>query len=133
MNKRCLIILAICFGQNDEMRCVFLKTLGVVVLKCYLPSMYSSTLFNFSNGWCVTLFAFIFFWSMKYWEIFCTLNVVIAASLSGNNSPLQTREKIYLLAVGYYRSGDYSRSRQLVERCLEVWSLHYFLLGTYMC
>ncbi|CAK9184383.1 unnamed protein product [Ilex paraguariensis] len=30
------------------------------------------------------------------------------------------REKMYLLAVGYYRSGDYSRSRQLVERCLEI-------------
>ncbi|KAK9273841.1 hypothetical protein L1049_018653 [Liquidambar formosana] len=30
------------------------------------------------------------------------------------------REKLYLLAVGYYRSDDYSRSRQLVERCLEI-------------
>jgi mitochondrial fission 1 protein len=33
---------------------------------------------------------------------------------------------LYLLAVGKYRSGDYSRSRQLVERCLEV-HLHYIL------
>lgn len=45
---------------------------------------------------------------------------MLEASLSGNNSPLQTREKIYLLAVGYYRIGDYSRSRQLVGRCLEI-------------
>ncbi|CAN4104736.1 unnamed protein product [Withania somnifera] len=30
------------------------------------------------------------------------------------------REKLYLLAVGYYRSGDFPRSRQLVDRCLEI-------------
>ncbi|KAJ9699183.1 hypothetical protein PVL29_007999 [Vitis rotundifolia] len=47
---------------------------------------------------------------------------MLEASLAGTNSPLQKREKMYLLAVGYYRSGDYSRSRQLVECCLEVWS-----------
>ncbi|KAJ4980087.1 hypothetical protein NE237_010867 [Protea cynaroides] len=45
---------------------------------------------------------------------------MLEASLAGSNSPLQKREKLYLLAVGYYRSGDYSRSRQLVERCLEI-------------
>jgi fission 1 protein len=45
---------------------------------------------------------------------------MIEASLDNSSSPLQTREKLYLLAVGKYRSGDYSRSRQLVERCLEV-------------
>ncbi|CAH1435840.1 unnamed protein product [Lactuca virosa] len=45
---------------------------------------------------------------------------MLEASLVGTNSPLQTREKMYLLAVGYYRSGDYSKSRQLVDRCLEV-------------
>ncbi|KAL6341847.1 hypothetical protein AAG906_038092 [Vitis piasezkii] len=45
---------------------------------------------------------------------------MLEASLAGTNSPLQKREKMYLLAVGYYRSGDYSRSRQLVERCLEI-------------
>lgn len=45
---------------------------------------------------------------------------MLEASLAGNNSPLQIREKMYLLAVGYYRSGDYSRSRQLVGRCLEI-------------
>ncbi|XP_004250907.2 mitochondrial fission 1 protein A [Solanum lycopersicum] len=45
---------------------------------------------------------------------------MLETSLGGSNSPLQMREKIYLLAVGYYRSGDYARSRQLVDRCLEI-------------
>ncbi|XP_042490964.1 mitochondrial fission 1 protein A-like [Macadamia integrifolia] len=45
---------------------------------------------------------------------------MLEASLAGSNTPPQKREKLYLLAVGYYRSGDYSRSRQLVERCLEI-------------
>lgn len=45
---------------------------------------------------------------------------MLETSLGGSNSPMQMREKIYLLAVGYYRSGDYARSRQLVERCLEI-------------
>lgn len=45
---------------------------------------------------------------------------MLEASLDGVSSPLQLREKLYLLAVGYYRSGDYSRSRQLTERCLEI-------------
>ncbi|KAK8942474.1 hypothetical protein KSP39_PZI008992 [Platanthera zijinensis] len=44
---------------------------------------------------------------------------MLEASLDRSTSPLQTREKLYLLAVGYYRNGDYTRSRQLVERCLE--------------
>ncbi|KAL8159392.1 hypothetical protein V2J09_000929 [Rumex salicifolius] len=45
---------------------------------------------------------------------------MLEASLSNVNSPLQMRERLYLLAVGYYRSGDYTRSRQLVDRCLEI-------------
>uniref|UniRef100_A0A0D3G726 Mitochondrial fission 1 protein n=1 Tax=Oryza barthii TaxID=65489 RepID=A0A0D3G726_9ORYZ len=44
---------------------------------------------------------------------------MLEASLGQSNSPLQTREKLYLLAVGHYRNGDYPRSRQLVDRCLE--------------
>lgn len=46
----------------------------------------------------------------------------LSASLNSSSSPTEKREKLYLLAVGHYRSGDYSRSRQLVERCLEVLS-----------
>ncbi|CAO2822314.1 unnamed protein product [Amaranthus hypochondriacus] len=46
---------------------------------------------------------------------------MVEASLAKTStSPLEKREKIYLLAVGYYRSGDFSRSRQLVEQCLEI-------------
>ena len=52
----------------------------------------------------------------------------MAASLPSTTDPLQQREKLYLLAVGYYRSGDYSKSRDLVERCLMVWSLHPWLI-----
>lgn len=45
---------------------------------------------------------------------------MLEASLANSSSPLQQREKIYLLAVGYYRTGEFSRSRQLVEQCLEI-------------
>ncbi|KAG8079092.1 hypothetical protein GUJ93_ZPchr0007g4809 [Zizania palustris] len=45
---------------------------------------------------------------------------MLQASLGGSNSPLQAREKLYLLAVGHYRNGDYPRSRQLLEHCLQV-------------
>ncbi|KAJ1388025.1 Tetratricopeptide-like helical domain superfamily [Sesbania bispinosa] len=45
---------------------------------------------------------------------------MLEASLPSTNDPLQQREKLYLLAVGHYRSGDYSRSRDLVERCLMI-------------
>jgi len=49
--------------------------------------------------------------------------LLFAASLANSSPPLLQREKIYLLAVGYYRSGEYSRSRQLVDQCLEVSSV----------
>ncbi|CAL9175764.1 unnamed protein product [Musa hybrid cultivar] len=49
-----------------------------------------------------------------------------AASLDNSASPLQSREKLYLLAVGYYRNGDYPRSRQLLDRCLETKTLPIF-------
>ncbi|KAL9263801.1 Mitochondrial fission 1 protein A-like protein [Drosera capensis] len=45
---------------------------------------------------------------------------MLEAALSSGGNQLQMRERIYLLAVGYYRSGDYSRSRQLLERCLQI-------------
>ncbi|CAA0812813.1 Mitochondrial fission 1 protein A [Striga hermonthica] len=45
---------------------------------------------------------------------------MLEASLTNTNSPLQKREKLYLLAVGYYRSGDYARSRQILDQCLEI-------------
>ncbi|GAB2229230.1 hypothetical protein Droror1_Dr00023368 [Drosera rotundifolia] len=45
---------------------------------------------------------------------------MLEAALSNVRNQLQMRERFYLLAVGYYRSGDYSRSRQLLERCLQI-------------
>ncbi|XP_024017784.1 mitochondrial fission 1 protein A isoform X1 [Morus notabilis] len=45
---------------------------------------------------------------------------VSAASLTNSSSPLEQREKFYLLAVGYYRTSEYSKSRQLLEQCLEI-------------
>ncbi|TVT99270.1 hypothetical protein EJB05_55369 [Eragrostis curvula] len=45
---------------------------------------------------------------------------MLQASLDKSNNPVQIREKLYLLAVGHYRTGDYTRSRQLLERCLEI-------------
>ncbi|XP_042424148.1 mitochondrial fission 1 protein A-like [Zingiber officinale] len=44
----------------------------------------------------------------------------LEARLGGSSSPLQTREKLYLLSVGFYRNGDYSRSRHLLEQCLKI-------------
>ncbi|XP_066367090.1 mitochondrial fission 1 protein A-like [Miscanthus floridulus] len=45
---------------------------------------------------------------------------MLQASLDNSGSPLETKEKMYLLAVGLYRIGDYSKSRQLADRCLEI-------------
>ncbi|OMO98771.1 Tetratricopeptide-like helical [Corchorus capsularis] len=42
------------------------------------------------------------------------------SSLANSSSPLQQREKLYLLAVGYYRTGEYPKSRQILDRCLEI-------------
>lgn len=54
-----------------------------------------------------------------------TLNVVNLSvsigSMVNRESTQQKREALYLLGVGHYRSGDYSRSRHFVEKCLEVW------------
>ncbi|CAN6444112.1 unnamed protein product [Victoria cruziana] len=45
---------------------------------------------------------------------------MLEAAVDNANSPLERREKLYLLAVGYFRSGDYSRSRNLLEQSLEI-------------
>ncbi|CAH2052412.1 unnamed protein product [Thlaspi arvense] len=42
--------------------------------------------------------------------------LLCAASVVSDSSPMKLREKLYLFAVGYYRSGDYSRSRDCIER-----------------
>ncbi|KAI3911142.1 hypothetical protein MKW92_047081 [Papaver armeniacum] len=38
----------------------------------------------------------------------------------GELSPLQKREMLYLLAVGYYRDGDYATSLSYLDQCLEI-------------
>ncbi|KAG2671073.1 hypothetical protein I3843_14G114800 [Carya illinoinensis] len=45
---------------------------------------------------------------------------ILEASLARTNSSLPKGDKLYLLAVGCYRSGDYSRSRELVDECLGI-------------
>ncbi|XP_009121852.1 mitochondrial fission 1 protein B [Brassica rapa] len=45
---------------------------------------------------------------------------MLEGSVVSDTSPVTLREKLYLLAIGYYRSGDFSRSRDYIERCLEV-------------
>ncbi|XP_022967910.1 mitochondrial fission 1 protein A-like [Cucurbita maxima] len=45
---------------------------------------------------------------------------MLEASLTNTRAPLQQREKLYLLAVGYYRNAEYVRSRQLLEKCLQI-------------
>jgi len=50
-------------------------------------------------------------------KVFC---FVFAALVVNDTSAMKLREKLYLLALGYYRSGDFSRSRDCIERCLEV-------------
>ncbi|KAI4348625.1 hypothetical protein L6164_009329 [Bauhinia variegata] len=58
---------------------------------------------------------------------------MLQSSLSNSSSPLHQREKLYLLAVGYYRSNEYSRCRQLLDQCLEIapdWRQALFLKQT---
>ncbi|KAG5376953.1 hypothetical protein IGI04_041549 [Brassica rapa subsp. trilocularis] len=45
---------------------------------------------------------------------------MLEGSVVSDTSPMTLREKLYLLAIGYYRSSDFSRSRESIERCLEV-------------
>ncbi|KAL1199133.1 Mitochondrial fission 1 protein B [Cardamine amara subsp. amara] len=45
---------------------------------------------------------------------------MLEALVVNDASPMKLREKLYLLAVGYYRSSDFSRSRDCIEQCLEV-------------
>ncbi|PWA81134.1 mitochondria fission 1 protein [Artemisia annua] len=45
---------------------------------------------------------------------------MLKASLLKNSSPLEKRETIYLMAVGYYRRGDFPKSRILLDNCLEI-------------
>ncbi len=43
-----------------------------------------------------------------------------AASLRGQGVEMERREVLYMLAVGQYRTGEYVRSRQLLDQALQV-------------
>ncbi|KAJ7965009.1 Mitochondrial fission 1 protein [Quillaja saponaria] len=45
---------------------------------------------------------------------------MLEASLADTDNQLQLREKLYLLAVAYFKNGDYARSRELAEQCLRI-------------
>ncbi|CDP18015.1 unnamed protein product [Coffea canephora] len=51
----------------------------------------------------------------KLLSLLNTIYCLCAVSFSKTNSPSQKSEKLYLLAVGCYRSGDYSRRPQLIK------------------
>ncbi|MFS8017312.1 putative mitochondria fission 1 protein [Helianthus anomalus] len=53
-------------------------------------------------------------------DVQCSI-AMLEASLVNTSSPLQKREKLYLLDVGYYRSGDFPNSKMLLEQVLEVY------------
>ncbi|KAL6198278.1 hypothetical protein ACLB2K_028070 [Fragaria x ananassa] len=48
------------------------------------------------------------------------LQVAETSMAKSTNSLLDQQEMRYLWAVGYYRSGAYSTSRRLLDRCLEI-------------
>ncbi|WJX64531.1 hypothetical protein P8452_49296 [Trifolium repens] len=45
---------------------------------------------------------------------------MLQSSLPSTVNQLQQREELYLLAVGYYKCGDYLRSRDFVVKCLKI-------------
>jgi fission 1 protein len=53
--------------------------------------------------------------------LICKNNMCMTASLPSTVNQLQQREELYLLAVGYYKCGDYLRSRDFVVKCLKVY------------
>lgn len=41
-------------------------------------------------------------------------------SMPNTNNPMQKRKKLYLLGVGYYHIGNLSKSKELLEQCLQI-------------
>lgn len=52
-----------------------------------------------------------------------------AAQVGSRNKVEEVREVLYLLAVGYFRSQDYERSRSLCTKVLEVSGLVFLYLS----
>ncbi|GBG80022.1 hypothetical protein CBR_g30283 [Chara braunii] len=45
---------------------------------------------------------------------------MLEAQLGNRADAARTRETLYLLAVGHFRSGDYARSRNLLQQALQI-------------
>ncbi|KAH9553488.1 hypothetical protein CY35_08G013100 [Sphagnum magellanicum] len=45
---------------------------------------------------------------------------MLEASLRGQGVEMERREVLYMLAVGQYRTGEYVRSRQLLDQALQI-------------
>lgn len=72
-----------------------------------------------SKNECLTRFSWALVHSRRTEDIERGI-AMLEASIASTTDPLKMREKLYLLAVGHFRRGDYSRSRELVEQCLMV-------------
>lgn len=90
--------------------------LALLMILINLPLEHHNAIWIYSYSYIITLVLLVC--CFQFIALF--IMFVFAASLANSSSPLQQREKLYLLAVGYYRTGEYSRSRQLLEQCLEV-------------
>ncbi|XP_057826560.1 mitochondrial fission 1 protein A [Cryptomeria japonica] len=45
---------------------------------------------------------------------------MLEVALNNGGGPLQRKEILYLLAVGHFRAGDYTRSRRYIEQALQI-------------
>ncbi|XP_058745086.1 mitochondrial fission 1 protein A-like [Vicia villosa] len=45
---------------------------------------------------------------------------MVQSSLPWTSAPLQKRDRFYLLAVGYYKTREYSKCRDHLQKCLEI-------------
>lgn len=108
-------------NQNvTSLHCVTYKVIFQSIVHIFLYVNHFSIFFNtFLIGWQSDIVSDLPAFTCG-WGGLMFFSWHLAASLDRSTSPLQTREKLYLLAVGHYRTGDYTRSRQLLERCLEV-------------
>nr|XP_043636665.1 uncharacterized protein LOC122607705 [Erigeron canadensis]XP_043636666.1 uncharacterized protein LOC122607705 [Erigeron canadensis] len=48
------------------------------------------------------------------------LKKVVDATVADSRNPLQLKEEIYLVGLRYYKRGNYSRSRLVIDCCLEI-------------
>nr|XP_043633094.1 mitochondrial fission 1 protein A-like isoform X2 [Erigeron canadensis] len=53
-------------------------------------------------------------------DVFCAMTMLQGLLLSASNNPKKRRKALYLLAIGYYKRGNYLKCRDLVYDCLEI-------------